>query len=85
MNRAIGSGFTAHGPPAITSGCSIVRSTAAKRNSAQVEHRQHVGVAEIVLQREAQHVEPAKRREGFQAVKRQAVLGEATAPCRPAA
>ena len=47
-----------------------------ERNPAQIEHRQHVAVAQIVLQREAEHVELVKRREGFEAVKRQVVLAE---------
>ena len=33
-------------------------------------------VAQVVLQREAQHVELGQRREGLQAVQRQAVLAE---------
>ncbi len=45
-------------------------------DAAQVEHRQHVAVAEVVLQREAEHVERHKRREGFQAIKWQAVFAE---------
>ena len=73
MNRAIGSGLAVQGPPAITNGCAIVRSSADKRNSAQIQHREHVAVAEVVLQRETQHVEVAKRRELFKAPKRQAV------------
>ena len=43
-----------------------------ERDAAEVEHRQDVGVADLVLEREAQHVEPAQRREGFEAVERQA-------------
>ena len=65
MKRAIGSGLTAHGPPAITSGCSGRALLGRQRNPAQVEHRQHVAVAEIVLQREAEDVERRKRREAF--------------------
>ena len=76
MKRAIGSGLTAHGPPAITSGCSQRPVFGRQGDAAQIEHRQHVAVAEVVLQREAQHVELRKRRERFQAVERQAVLAE---------
>ena len=47
-----------------------------QRNAAQVEHRQDVGVADLVLQAEADQVEVAQRRERFQAVERQAVLAQ---------
>ena len=50
---------------------------AVQRNAAQVEHRQDVGVADLVLQAEAEQVELAQRRERLQAVERQAVLGAA--------
>ena len=45
-----------------------------ERDPAQVEHRQDVGVADLVLEREPQHVELAKRRERLQAVQRQALF-----------
>ena len=41
-----------------------------QRNAPQIEHRQHVGVRQFVLQRESQHVEIRQRRERFQAVQR---------------
>ena len=44
-----------------------------KRNSAQVQNREHVGVAEVVLQRETEHVEVCQRCECFEAVERQAL------------
>ena len=45
---------------------------AVQRDAAEVEHGQDVGVADLVLQAEADQVEVAQRREGFQAVERQA-------------
>jgi hypothetical protein len=42
-----------------------------QRDSPQVQHRQHVGVAHLVLQAHSQHVEPVQRREGFETVQRQ--------------
>ena len=47
-----------------------------QRNTAKVEHRQHIAVAKVVLQREAKHVELGKRREGFQPVKRQTLFSQ---------
>ena len=76
MKRAIGSGLAAQGPPAITSGCRPSRSAAASGMPARSSMRQHVRVAEVVLQREAQHVELAQRGEVFQAVERQVVLAQ---------
>ena len=76
MNGASTSGFCAPGPPAMTSGWSSVRSLGVQRNAAQVEHGQDVGVADFVLQAEADDVEFAQRRERLQAVERQAVLAQ---------
>ena len=42
----------------------------------QVEHRQNVRVADLVLERKSQDVEPAERREGLEAVERQSVLSQ---------
>ena len=50
---------------------------AVQRDAAEVEHGQDVGVADLVLQAEADQVEVAQRREGFQAVERQTVPGAA--------
>ena len=50
--------------------------TRVQRNAAQVEHGQHVGVTDLVLQTEADDVELGQRREGFQAVQRQVVLAQ---------
>ena len=74
MNGASNSGFCAPGPPAMTSVSSGPRSSAWSGDAAQVEHRQDVRVADLVLEREAQDVEPAQRREGLEAVERQPVL-----------
>ena len=54
----------------MTSGWSSVRSRLCRRDAAQVEHGQDVGVAHLVLQAEADQVEVAERGEGFQAVQR---------------
>ena len=56
-----------------------------QRDPAQVEHRQDVRVADLVLEREAQDVEPVQRRERLQAVERQAVLAAARPRSRAAA
>ena len=45
-------------------------------DAAQVEHGQDVGVADLVLEREPDHVEPIQRGEGLQAVQRQLVPAE---------
>src|SRR5262249_43180068 len=42
-----------------------------KRYAAQIKHRQDVGVANLVLKREAQNIEGMERRKGFQAVERE--------------
>ena len=49
---------------------------AVQRDAAEVEHGQDVGVADLVLQAEADQVELAQRREGLQAVERQAGLAQ---------
>ena len=70
------SGFCAPGPPQMTSGSSERAVLAVQRNAAQVEHGQQVGVADLVLQAEADQVELAQRRERLQAVERQAVAAQ---------
>ena len=47
-----------------------------QRNSAEVEHREDVRVADLVLQREAEDVVLAQRRERFEAIERQVFLAE---------
>ena len=47
-----------------------------ERDLSQVEHRQDVGVADLVLEREADHVELVQRSESLQAVERQPVLAQ---------
>ena len=47
-----------------------------QRDPAQIEHRQQVAVAEIVLKREAEHIELDQRGERFQAVQRDASVAE---------
>ncbi len=77
MNGASSSGFCPPGPPAMTRVSSGPAILGMERDLAQVEHRQHVGVADLVLEREAQHVELVQRRERLQAVERQPVLAQA--------
>ena len=76
MNRAIGSGLATHGPPAITSGCTRVRSAAASGMPARSSIVSTLRIAEVVLQGEAQHVELAQRREALQADQRQLLLAQ---------
>src|SRR5262245_47724265 len=45
-------------------------------NSTEVEHRQDVARTDFILQREAEDVEVAQRREGFEAVEREALLAK---------
>ena len=47
-----------------------------QRDAAEVEHGQNVRIADLVLQTEAEEVEVAQRREGFQAVQRQPGLAQ---------
>jgi hypothetical protein len=48
----------------------------AQWNAHQIEHRQHVDKRDLVLQREADHVEGRQRRKGLQAVERHLVFAE---------
>jgi len=56
---------------------------AVERDAAQIEHRQNVGVANLVLQAEAHQVEVAQRRERFQAVQRQTMPAQNLLEIRP--
>ena len=47
---------------------------AMQRDAAEVEHRQHVGVADFVLQAESEDIELGERRERFEAIERQVRL-----------
>src|SRR5206468_3402988 len=42
-----------------------------KRDAAQVQHREQVGVADLVLQAEADYIEVDQGRKGLQAIERQ--------------
>ena len=46
------------------------------RDAAEVEHRQHVRVADLILQTETDDIEGVQRREGFEAVERQLLAAE---------
>ena len=59
INGASSSGFCAPGPPAMTSVSSGTAVLGVERDAAEVEHRQDVRVADLVLEREAQDVELA--------------------------
>ena len=47
-----------------------------KGDAAEVEHRQNVGITDLILESETEHVEIAQRREGFQAVQWQSGLAQ---------
>ncbi|MBR2004947.1 MAG: HAMP domain-containing protein [Thermoguttaceae bacterium] len=49
---------------------------AAKRNPGEVEHRQHVRITKLVLEREAEEVERGERRERFERVNREVRVAE---------
>jgi len=52
-------------------------------NTAQIEHRQQIGVADLVLQRKAEHVEFGQWRKGLQTVQRQTGFAEPVFHVRP--
>jgi len=56
---------------------------ATQRDPAQIEHRQQIGIADLVLQRKAENVEFGQRSEGLQAVQRQIRLAEVGFHVRP--
>ena len=60
----------------MTSVSSGPRSSAFRGDPAEVEHRQDVRVADLVLEREPDDVEPVQRRERLQAVERERVVAE---------
>ena len=76
MNGASSSGFWAPGPPAITSVSSGPRSSAWSAIPPRSSIVKHIRVADLVLERKAQDVELAERRERLEAVERQAMLLE---------
>ena len=67
---ASGHGSATAGPPPNSRGCSLPAIRGAKRHAGQVQHLEHVGVGELVRQREAPQVAGRHRRHALEGPQR---------------
>ena len=83
--RASGSGCVAVGPARDDERVVFAARSAPQRDAAEVEHREHVRVRELELEREADDVEVGQRTRALERDERQLPRARAPAPCRSTA